>query len=75
LRFGVFGLVQNGNVDIVNFISNGKTEQHDLSDGHPKRMNIERLSKKYDKILLLQNREIFSFHFILATKTLHDGFL
>jgi hypothetical protein len=34
-RFGVFGLV-HGNVDIVNFISNGKTEQHDLSDGHPK---------------------------------------
>jgi hypothetical protein len=46
LRFGVFGLVQNGNVDIINFISNGKTEQHDLSDGHPKRMNIERLSRK-----------------------------
>jgi hypothetical protein len=44
LRFGVFGLVQNGNVDIVDFICNGKTEQHDLAMGMPKGMNIDRLS-------------------------------
>jgi hypothetical protein len=31
--FSVSGL---GMLNIVNFISNGKTEQHDLSDGHPK---------------------------------------
>jgi hypothetical protein len=47
-----------------------------LSDGHPKGWTSSVCPEKYDKILLLQNREIFSFHFILATKTQsHDGFL
>jgi hypothetical protein len=32
------------NVDIVDFICNGKTEQHDLAMGMPKGMNIDRLS-------------------------------
>jgi hypothetical protein len=57
-------MVQNGNINVIDFIGDSKPEKQYLGNGHPKK-NEQRPSIPEDMVKLLFYKTYKSFHFPL----------